>query len=146
MTYARIENDAVVEYPVDEGTIKQRLPGTSFPIPFKPPSGYVEVAFTPAPQVDHTKNLTAGPPVKDQDAWAQSWIVEDATQEQIAERTASRADAVRTDRNQRLADCDWTQLPDAPVDPQVWATYRQELRDVTAQVGFPWEINWPEQP
>jgi hypothetical protein len=53
---------------------------------------------------------------------------------------------VRTKRNKRLADCDWTQLPDSPADHEAWATYRQELRDVTAQEGFPWEVVWPETP
>jgi hypothetical protein len=28
----------------------------------------------------------------------------------------------------------------------VWAAYRQELRDVTAQEGFPWDVVWPETP
>lgn len=54
--------------------------------------------------------------------------------------------AVRDDRNQRLADSDWTQLPDAPINAQEWAIYRQALRDITEQAGFPWEINWPEPP
>ena len=61
-------------------------------------------------------------------------------------KDAEQGKAVRIDRNKRLADCDWTQLPDAPVPPAPWATYRQELRDVTAQAGFPYNIVWPEKP
>lgn len=61
-------------------------------------------------------------------------------------KDSEQGKAVRTDRNKRLADCDWTQLPDAPVDHVVWATYRQELRNVTGQLGFPWDITWPEAP
>ena len=57
-----------------------------------------------------------------------------------------QAKAIRTDRNKRLSDCDWTQLPDAPVDPTPWAVYRQALRDISNQSGFPWEIEWPEKP
>lgn len=57
-----------------------------------------------------------------------------------------QAKFVRTDRNKRLADCDWTQLPDAPVDHQAWATYRQALRNVSSQPGFPWDVQWPEEP
>jgi hypothetical protein len=57
-----------------------------------------------------------------------------------------QAKRVRDDRNKRLADCDWTQLSDAPVDAADWAAYRQDLRDVTAQEGFPWEVEWPEMP
>ena len=63
-----------------------------------------------------------------------------------ASKDADQAAAVRTDRNARLADCDWTQVADAPVDKAAWATYRQELRDITSQPGFPWEITWPAAP
>lgn len=36
---------------------------------------------------------------------------------------------VRNLRNALLAESDWTQTNDAPVDQQAWATYRQALRD-----------------
>ena len=61
-----------------------------------------------------------------------------------AQKDAEQAKNVRADRNKRIADCDWTQLPDAPVDAAVWATYRQALRDIPTQAGFPWEVTWPE--
>ena len=63
-----------------------------------------------------------------------------------ASKDANQAAAVRADRNARLAACDWTQVADAPVDKAVWATYRQELRDISSQPGFPWEITWPDAP
>jgi len=53
---------------------------------------------------------------------------------------------VRERRDLLLARSDWTQLPDAPVDAVAWATYRQGLRDITAQGGFPHDIVWPEAP
>ena len=56
------------------------------------------------------------------------------------------AASVREHRNAKLAATDWTQLTDAPINSSVWASYRQQLRDVTAQAGFPWEINWPVAP
>ena len=59
---------------------------------------------------------------------------------------AVQAVVVRNSRGQKLADSDWTQVADAPVDKAVWATYRQALRDVTAQSGFPWTITWPVEP
>jgi len=61
-----------------------------------------------------------------------------------AQKDAEQAKAVRADRNKRLADSDWTQVADAPVDKAAWATYRQALRDITNQNGFPWNIQWPE--
>jgi len=52
----------------------------------------------------------------------------------------------RAQRNDLLAASDWTQVPDAPVGQAAWATYRQALRDITTQAGFPAQINWPEAP
>ena len=53
---------------------------------------------------------------------------------------------VRQQRNEKLSASDWTQVADAPVDQAAWAAYRQALRDITAQAGFPWTIDWPAQP
>lgn len=63
-----------------------------------------------------------------------------------AMKDAEQAKAVRTQRGEKLKDSDWTQVADAPVDQAAWATYRQALRDISTQEGFPWTINWPEQP
>jgi hypothetical protein len=54
--------------------------------------------------------------------------------------------AIRTQRNKLLKESDWTQVADAPVDKAAWATYRQALRDITEQAGFPNNINWPTKP
>jgi hypothetical protein len=53
---------------------------------------------------------------------------------------------IRVRRNQLLKDSDWTQVADAPVDKAAWATYRQELRDVTSQEGFPFNVVFPNPP
>ena len=52
----------------------------------------------------------------------------------------------RAQRNFLLSASDWTQLSDAPVDQIAWANYRQALRDLPDQDGFPWSITWPEKP
>ena len=50
-------------------------------------------------------------------------------------------------RNQLLAESDWTQLPDVPPSvKEAWASYRQALRDITQQPGFPAEVVWPTRP
>ena len=41
-----------------------------------------------------------------------------------------KLDAIRFERNARLAVTDWTQLPDSVCDKKAWAIYRQELRDL----------------
>ena len=63
-----------------------------------------------------------------------------------AMKDAEQAKSVREQRNIKLAECDWTQLADSTADKLAWATYRQSLRDITAQAGFPWTIDWPVAP
>jgi len=54
---------------------------------------------------------------------------------------------VLNERKAKLVASDWTQLPDVPISTKTaWATYRQELRDITAQAGYPTEITWPTPP
>ena len=57
-----------------------------------------------------------------------------------------KAAEVRVERNTKLAATDWTQITDSTADKTAWATYRQALRDITAQAGFPWTITWPDAP
>lgn len=63
----------------------------------------------------------------------------DPTNEQLAEKARLKRDAL-------LKESDWTQLPDAPVNHQAWADYRQALRDIPDQAGFPTDVNWPQAP
>ena len=65
------------------------------------------------------------------------------------------AEEVRTKRDKLLAECDWVTVKAVDQNaqdslgiqvPQVWLDYRQTLRDVTAQDGFPWAVDWPEAP
>ena len=53
---------------------------------------------------------------------------------------------LRKRRDKMLVDSDWTQVADAPVDKAAWATYRQALRDITEQNGFPLNAIFPVAP
>ena len=72
------------------------------------------------------------------------WETEQA--EYAANANARAAAEIRTERDAKLTDSDWTQVADAPVDKTAWATYRQSLRDVPSQSGFPGEVTWPTEP
>ena len=63
-----------------------------------------------------------------------------------AMKDAEQAKSVRASRTEKLKDSDWTQIADSTADKTAWATYRQQLRDITAQAGFPWTITWPDAP
>lgn len=145
--FARIDEGCCTAYPVD---LRAEHPHTSFPWDWA--GGVIEgveyarVRPVDVPQVPHTQNFIEGLPALIDGVWTQTWLVTEATPEQIADRLDEKGRMVRAGRNARLAACDWTQLPDAPVDALVWATYRQALRDVSAQLGFPWVVEWPSTP
>ncbi len=53
----------------------------------------------------------------------------------------------RQERDRRLSITDWTQMPDIPQTlKDLWQPYRQALRDVPQQAGFPDNIVWPTPP
>lgn len=59
----------------------------------------------------------------------------------------STSDLVRAKREELLKATDWTQLPDVPEATRLkWQEYRQALRDITDQPGFPENVVWPEPP
>jgi hypothetical protein len=71
------------------------------------------------------------------------------TAEEQAEIEAQKAKQVRSERNAKLTETDWTQVDDTPLDnvaKNAWANYRQALRDVPDQAGFPFDVNWPSVP
>lgn len=59
---------------------------------------------------------------------------------------SNAAQNVRSTRDQLLKDTDWTQVNDAPVDQELYAAYRQALRDITLQDSFPFNLVWPTKP
>ena len=60
---------------------------------------------------------------------------------------ADAAATVRSQRDTKLSECDWTQTNDSPLKAEsTWTTYRQALRDVPTQAGFPHTVTWPTKP
>ena len=80
-------------------------------------------------------------------------IVQDNTEVWLAyakqQETEQQAQTIRGTRDKLLSDTDWTQTDDAPVsanDREAMQQYRQKLRNITAQSGFPSSVKWPEKP
>lgn len=74
---------------------------------------------------------------------------ETAAEQEAAYRSRIDAEAaglIRTERNKKLADTDWTQLADSSADAAAWATYRTALRDLPTTDGFPHNTTWPTEP
>lgn len=65
------------------------------------------------------------------------------------EAQAVKLKLAREQRDRLLAASDWTQASDSPLNSAKkaeWATYRQALRDITSQTGFPATVEFPEKP
>jgi hypothetical protein len=149
--YVFTPNQIVEIFPYSIGALRRDNPNTSFP---RNPSDAVLADWNVFPVVEQSppeynpanQNLNQLNPTLVDGEWLQTWQVTAASAEEIAERLQNKEAEVRQQRNELLSACDWTQLPDSPADHEAWATYRQELRDVTAQEGFPWNVTWPEEP
>ena len=142
-------NEQTLEIFRSHTEIRSAFPNVSFP-PNITDEIIAEFGVLPvhakfAPTIDHTQNVSEGEPIFTGEYWEQSWVVSEATDEEVIVRTEAQWSSVRADRNVRLAACDWTQLPDAPVDAAPWAEYRQALRDITQQAD-PFAIVWPAEP
>lgn len=92
-----------------------------------------------------TQTREHGPALLIDGVWTQNYIVSDLDADASAATVGAQWTVVRAERNKLLADCDWTQLPDASADAAAWAVYRQALRDITDQ-SDPFNIQWPTMP
>jgi hypothetical protein len=125
------------------GQLRRDNPQTSFPrdIPADVLAEFkvYKVKQTPAPEIDgKTHHHTQTVELVDGE-WTQVWQVEQLPQDQAEAN-------IRTYRDYLLQNSDWIvskcyELGE-PV-PTDWATYRQALRDITLQEGFPYNVTWP---
>lgn len=98
--------------------------------------------YDPATQVAELNST----PVLVGDEWQLGWTVRAMTAEEVTSATENKSTEMRALRNALLSESDWSQVADAPVNKAKWAEYRQSLRDVPAQPGFPWSVTWPALP
>ena len=95
--------------------------------------------YDPSEAVIAKHNLT---PISEEEFNQIVTAINTPTVEQLAE-------SARAKRNQLIAETDYLMMPDYPVSAEVRAsveTYRQSLRDITEQAGFPESIEWPVRP
>lgn len=148
--YAKLNNGQIEKYPYTIGQLRKDNHNVSFPknISTEVLASFnvVEVQPVDPPIVSHTQIWQESTPILENGVWKQAYVVSDIDEQDLILRTESQKESVRTKRDKLLAETDWTQVADAPVDQEAWATYRQALRDIPAQAGFPWTITWPDQP
>jgi hypothetical protein len=136
---------------ITDQQLRSENPNTSFPQVLTPEIiddfGYDPVLEGPQPTLVAPYQYAQRDGVIEIDGkWFTHYVAAEPDDEGKATMDAAQAQRVRDSRTKLLSNCDWTQLPDAPVDAAAWATYRQDLRDITSQAGFPWNITWPTEP
>jgi hypothetical protein len=148
--YAKLNNGQVEIYPYTIGQLRKDHYNVSFPKAMTDDVlaqfNVVRVTLVSPPTVSYTQVWHESTPVLEGGVWKQAYTVSDVSAEDLASRTEEEEKSVRAKRNEFLTKSDWTQVADAQVDKAVWATYRQALRDIPAQEGFPWDVTWPEMP
>ena len=104
---------------------------------------------TPPPIDAATESLEQGTPIFVDGKWKQTWIVVEVDSEEIERRYQAQSILIRSRRNSALDGTDYTQMPDYPgseSERNFWVSFRQSLRDIPSQPGFPWQVEWPEIP
>jgi hypothetical protein len=153
--FALIENGAVKRYPYNFAQLKAANTNVSFPSAVSDATmaeyGAMRVFNATQPELTDTQVLEEDPPVfsNEDQRWTQVWRVRDMTAEEITQRNDAQAAQVRAQRDAKLAETDWIVTKNLELNaniPGAWEVYRQALRDVPAQAGFPWTITWPVQP
>jgi hypothetical protein len=67
----------------------------------------------------------------------------------IVQKDIDKANNVRQIRDDKLKETDWVVIKNLELNaniPGAWEVYRQALRDIPTQEGFPWTITWPVEP
>ncbi len=145
---------------ITDSQLRADNPGTSFP---KQITADILDGFGYDPVLNGAAATVSGPyerSVRDgveevNGQWFTKFIVGPVftdSDEETAYRTSidnQAAARVRTDRDRKLAACDWTVLTDSPLTTAKkteWKTYRTALRNITAAEGFPHTMEWPTEP
>jgi hypothetical protein len=141
--YVKVLDSGSVIFPYPLASLRLKHPSVSFPTVIDEETlaqySVYPVIAVQAPSYEPLTHSATSTVEKVNGQWTQVWKVTEL------EREAAEAN-IRMSRNQLLQSCDWTQLADSAVDKATWAAYRQELRDISLQSGFPWSVAWPQSP
>lgn len=153
--FIKINNDGSKEYPYSLSNLTKDYPNTSFPDmntlyqndELLKAFNVFRVIDQPIPEYDRTSQTYSElSPELINSVWFRKWQIVNLSDAQKFEIRQNEERVVIDTRNSLLNNSDWTQLPDVNVDKEAWIVYRQQLRDITSQPGYPYVIEWPVQP
>ena len=138
--FVKVTDNSVVPYSMWD--LRNDNPNTSFPSEMSNSSLELWSVYPCvegyAPPTGECEQLVRSSISKVDGVWTQNFIVERWPLDQAE-------NYVREKRNHLLSETDWMALSDVVMTEQ-WATYRQQLRDVTSQQSFPYDVVWPTKP
>lgn len=155
MALVKVKNGQVERFPYPLGQLFRDNPSTSFPRNVQNTDlsfyGVYEVEVEDAPAVDEKNYNTVRSeiPVEVSGKWVLQWDVVEKTEEEKQKYYDGFAKMARSNRDTLLSESDWVVAKAYEIGEPVpinWATYRQALRDITAQEGFPYNVSWPTKP
>lgn len=149
--YVKVENNEIVQYPYSIEQFRADNRNVSFPSDLSndilASHGVYPVSNDPAPTYDPTTQrvVKSNTPVLRDGSWVLTKSVVQLTADQITSKTLTAAKIARARRTKLLQETDWCACSDVTMSAEM-TTYRQALRDVPAQEGFPHNITWPTKP
>lgn len=138
---------------LSQGQVRSMYPNTSFPKTWGQELieelGLDLVYETPKPNITIYQKATQSGVEQVNGKWVWKWIVSEMSDSEKEKFDSEAAQQVRATRDSRLAETDWIVIKNLELNqnvPGVWEVYRQALRDITKQIGFPHNVTWPVKP
>ena len=141
--YVKVKLDGSTVFPYTLSDFRAENPRTSFPSQISEETlnehGVYLVEDSPVPDFNLlTHELKWELAQVSNTRWARQWVAVE-----LPIKTASKR--VRSARDRALSETDWCALSDVTISDEM-RSYRQALRDITEQEGFPHSVSWPEKP
>ena len=154
--FIKVNEDGSTAYPYDIQMFKSEYPNVSLPngehaIQALEQFNIFRVIIKSYDGVipeDHTIELVDEPFLENGNYVIAHRLIE-KTAEQLQQEIEMNASVARSDRDYLLQMSDWTHISDSPLSTEKkaeWGAYRQALRDITKQDGFPLNVIWPDKP
>lgn len=152
MNYLLASDNAITKFPYSLEELRSDNPHTSFAWEMSAEElaewgVYSVEEQNPPAYNEQTESIELQPPSLVNGVWVQGWLVVAASAEEIARKNYLKTIEVKALRNKALANTDYTQLPDyqgSSALKLVYIEFRQQLRDLPEQAGFPFNYSWPD--
>ena len=151
--FVKVKDGSIEKYPYSIEEMRQDHSNVCFPANLTKEVmaefGVYEVGYQSVSSYDQRTQYVehSTSPSLVNDVYVLTTSIHSKNSDQLAKYDSALASQARNERNKLLSDTDWTQYKD--IDETVssrYTQYRQALRDLTSQSGFPLNITWPTKP